>query len=34
VPAASFADESVEELTARMRELFVKRLGPAAQPAS
>jgi 1-acyl-sn-glycerol-3-phosphate acyltransferase len=34
VPPESFAAESVEDLTARMRELFAKRLGPAAQPAA
>jgi 1-acyl-sn-glycerol-3-phosphate acyltransferase len=35
VPAASFAEESVEELTARMRELIARHLGePAERPRS
>ncbi len=32
VPPASFADESVEDLTARMRELFASHLEPAEKP--
>ena len=33
VPAASFAEESVDELTARMRELIASHLEPAEKPA-
>jgi 1-acyl-sn-glycerol-3-phosphate acyltransferase len=33
VPAASFAAESVEDLTLRMRELFARHLEPAEKPA-
>jgi 1-acyl-sn-glycerol-3-phosphate acyltransferase len=33
VPPDSFAEESVETLTARMRELFASRLEPAEKPA-
>ena len=32
VPHASFADQSVEDLTARMRELFASHLEPAEKP--
>ncbi len=33
VPHASFADESVEDLTARMRELFASHLEPGEKPS-